>query len=169
MPCALGSGSELAGANSCEGASAAQIVLRQPLIPSTGLALTSAVIVLCRYPAGGRSYRSTACRGTRSEPRHPTGMRPPCPRFPHVSSFCSSQRVVPIVCGSQNVRLVLSCVVGRGSGGMHVLQAMKEARATIAWWQDRQAKLSQRLSQKRSKLMSSALRKLPLKATQARR
>ncbi len=49
------------------------------------------------------------------------------------------------------------------------VQALKEARATIAWWQDRQAKLSQRLSQKRSKLVSSALRKLPLKATQARR
>ncbi len=52
---------------------------------------------------------------------------------------------------------------------LRVLQALKEARATIAWWQDRQAKLSQRLSQKRSKLVSSALRKLPLKATQARR
>ena len=48
-------------------------------------------------------------------------------------------------------------------------QALKEARATIAWWQQRQAKLSQKLSQRKNKLVSSALQKLPLKATQARR
>jgi len=72
--------------------------------------------------------------------------------------------------GTQRVGGLTEAQLTDELGGAHTLpQALKDASATVAWWRERQQKFNQKLDQKRGKLVSSALRKLPIKATKARK
>ncbi len=117
-------------------------------------------IWLRRVAPRGWTDRSTARRGAGSQPQAPAG----------AGQWYSARDGSPaaaVIESTDTLSLAFSPV---SSAVLFLqLQAMKEARNTIAWWQQRQAKLSQKLSQRKNKLVSSALQKLPLKATQARR